>query len=297
MFKILAILTITIFGLALLAPQIGSVPEAYALTQKATFYDDCAALGTINPFVNDPKTNNYGDLVLTKPLTIRGDTVASCLGFPDTATNLDESNPEGFPASEKTLFMDVSTASFCPVPFNTGDIINVARGYEEGEFAFTGLNPSDKFLVTVVLSDIDDCGLQGRLASDPTDPLAPVRETVFVYGNGVELGLVDAAGFGPGDHVVQQQFAVLAMPDGSGDLDIGFNTVTDFNADFYNTGFGVEQIIIESVSGAPIGGNVIKLDTTPLIVAGAQMTASWMIPVLVAGAGIVLVFVRKSKNS
>ncbi len=297
MFKILAILTITIFGLALLAPQMGSVPEAFAITQKATFYKDCEPNGTVNPFVGDPKTNNYADLVLTKPLTTRGGLESGCLGGPDELTNLDESNPGGLPASEKTLFMDVSTASFCPVSFSTGTIINVARGYEEGEFAFTGLNPSDKFLVTVVLSDIDDCGLQGRLFSDPTDPLAPVRETVFVYGNGVELGLVDAAGFGPGDHVVQQQFAVLAMPDGSGDLDIGFNTVTDFNADFYNTGFGVEQIIIESASGAPIGGNVIKLDTTPLIVAGAQMTASWMIPVIVSAVGIGLVIVRKSKNS
>jgi len=34
-----------------------------------------------------------------------------------------------------------------------------------------------------------------------------------------------------------------------------------------------------------------------LILAGAQMTAAWMIPVIIAGAGIVLVFVRKSKNS
>jgi hypothetical protein len=87
------------------------------------------------------------------------------------------------------------------------------------------------------------------------------------------------------------------MPDGSGDLDIGFNTVTDFNADFYNTGFGVEQIIIQSASGPPIGGKVMEINTTPLLVAGTQMTASWLIPVIVAGAGIVLVFVRKSENS
>ena len=46
-----------------------------------------------------------------------------------------------------------------------------------------------------------------------------------------------------------------------------------------------------------IGGTFIPIEQTSLILAGAQMTASWMIPVIVAGAGIVLVFVRKSKNS
>jgi len=303
MFKILAILTITIFGLALLAPQMGSVPEAYALTQKATFFDDCAALGTINPFVNDPKTNDYGDLVLTKPLTIRGHAVAPCLGFPATATNLDETNPGGFPAPERTIFLDLSgpIINGCDNVANTGDVIDVARGYEEGEFKFTGLNPSEKFAVTVVLSDIDDCGMQWRLNSDPNDPLKPLLETVFVYGNGVELGFVDAAGLGLGDHTVLKQFTVLAMADGSGDLFIGFNTVSEqFNVSFFSlfqTGFGVEQIIIQSASGLPIGGKFIEIDTTSLLVAGTQMTASWLIPVIVAGSGIVLVFVRKSKKS
>jgi len=291
-YKILTIFIITIFGLVLVAPQMGSVSEAFAITQKATFYKDCEPNGTVNPFVGDPKTNNYADLVLTKPLTTRGGLETGCPGGPSELTNLDETNPGAFPASQKQLTLNTLSTSFCTVPFQNGQVIDVARGYEEGEFAFTGLNPSDKFLVTVVLSDIDDCGIQGTDNSIPGALLEPVRETVFVYGNGVELGLVDAAGFGPGDHVVQQQFAVLAMPDGSGDLDIGFNTVTE-SPSFYNTGFGVEQIIIESVSGAPVGGNVIKLDTTPLIVAGAQMTASWMIPVIVAGAGIVLVFLRR----
>ncbi len=47
-----------------------------------------------------------------------------------------------------------------------------------------------------------------------------------------------------------------------------------------------------------VGGNFIPIDTTLLILAGAQMTASWMIPVMVAGAGIGLfVFSRKSENS
>ena len=46
----------------------------------------------------------------------------------------------------------------------------------------------------------------------------------------------------------------------------------------------------------PVGGELIPIETTSLILAGTQ-SFSWMIPVLVAGAGIGLVFVRTSKNS
>lgn len=300
MFKILAILTITIFGLTIIAPQLSSVPDAFAITQKATFYTDCEPNGTINPSVGDPKTNDYADLVLTKPSTIRGGFVPHCTpGLASEPTNLDETNPGGFPAAERTIYLDMSGpfVNNCQSAASTGDIVDVARGYEEGEFTFTGLNPSEKFLVTVVLSDIDDCGMKWRLASDPTDPLKPLLETVFVYGNGVELGFVDAAGLGLGDHTVQKQFTVLAMPDGAGDLDIGFNTVSEqFNVNLFSlfsTGFGVEQIIIESAAGAPIGGKSFEIDKTPLLVAGAQMTASWVIPVIVAGIGLVLVFIRR----
>jgi len=46
-----------------------------------------------------------------------------------------------------------------------------------------------------------------------------------------------------------------------------------------------------------VGGELIPIETTSLLLAGAQMTASWLIPVIVAGAGILLVLVRKSENS
>jgi len=46
-----------------------------------------------------------------------------------------------------------------------------------------------------------------------------------------------------------------------------------------------------------VGGKLIPIETTSLLLAGAQMTASWMIPVIVSAVGIGLVFVRKSKNS
>ena len=42
-----------------------------------------------------------------------------------------------------------------------------------------------------------------------------------------------------------------------------------------------------------VGGSSVPTNTTTLLVAGSQMTASWMIPVIVAGIGIAIVIARK----
>ncbi len=42
-----------------------------------------------------------------------------------------------------------------------------------------------------------------------------------------------------------------------------------------------------------MGGETIPIDTTSLLLAGTQMTASWLVPVMVAGAGIVIVIARR----
>ncbi len=42
-----------------------------------------------------------------------------------------------------------------------------------------------------------------------------------------------------------------------------------------------------------IGGELLPIDTTMVLLAGSQMTAAWMIPVIVAGIGIGIVITRK----
>ena len=42
-----------------------------------------------------------------------------------------------------------------------------------------------------------------------------------------------------------------------------------------------------------VGGDIIPLDTTMVLVAGSQNTAAWMIPVIVSGIGIAIVIARK----
>ena len=55
--------------------------------------------------------------------------------------------------------------------------------------------------------------------------------------------------------------------------------------------FNVET---EYISCNPkVGGQMINVDSTALILAGSQMTAAWVLPVLVAGAGFAIVIARK----
>jgi len=44
---------------------------------------------------------------------------------------------------------------------------------------------------------------------------------------------------------------------------------------------------------SPVGGELIPLDTSALLLVGAQMNAAWMIPVIVSGIGFAIVIARK----
>ena len=47
------------------------------------------------------------------------------------------------------------------------------------------------------------------------------------------------------------------------------------------------------LSAVAVGGELILMESTMVLVAGAQNTAAWMIPAIVAAAGIGLVLARK----
>ena len=56
-------------------------------------------------------------------------------------------------------------------------------------------------------------------------------------------------------------------------------------------GFGASNF--NHLPAVVVGGEIIPLDTTMVLVAGTQMTASWMIPVIVSGIGFAIVIARK----
>jgi len=61
------------------------------------------------------------------------------------------------------------------------------------------------------------------------------------------------------------------------------------------SGADVRQVIVWTVSfdRNAVGGEIIPLDTTMVLAAGAQYTAAWMLPVLVSAIGIGIVIARK----
>ena len=53
------------------------------------------------------------------------------------------------------------------------------------------------------------------------------------------------------------------------------------------------NVIVPIASICLIGGTLVPIDTTSLLLVGAQSTAAWMIPVIIAGIGIAIVIARK----
>jgi len=60
---------------------------------------------------------------------------------------------------------------------------------------------------------------------------------------------------------------------------------------FDNEGMHLDDVVVSCVN--PVGGEIIPLDSTMVLLAGSQYTAAWMIPVLVSGIGIAIVIARK----
>jgi len=54
-----------------------------------------------------------------------------------------------------------------------------------------------------------------------------------------------------------------------------------------------ECILFTFEGSCPVGGSMIQMETTSILAAGAQYTAAWMIPTLIAAAGIGIVIARK----
>ncbi len=54
-----------------------------------------------------------------------------------------------------------------------------------------------------------------------------------------------------------------------------------------------ECILFVFDDSCAVGGSMIQMETTSILAAGAQYTAAWMIPTLIAAAGIGIVIARK----
>jgi len=130
--------------------------------------------------------------------------------------------------------------------------------------------------------------------------------TSFQLGNEMQIGAEDTFVIDGGstfDHTHDPTCqAINAAPRtiiNAGNFNV-FGTLINNNA-FINQGAVLDCGIITGsalplpgiVNRCTVGGDLIPLDTSALILAGAQTNAAWMIPVIVSGIGFAIVIARK----
>jgi len=59
------------------------------------------------------------------------------------------------------------------------------------------------------------------------------------------------------------------------------------------TGVACEILDLPLDDGQLVGGELVSLDTTTLLLVGTQITAAWLIPVIVSAIGIGIIIARK----
>jgi len=74
---------------------------------------------------------------------------------------------------------------------------------------------------------------------------------------------------------------------GPGEINL-FGTVIEIE----NTGT-ITAIINEIITTIPVGGDFIPLESAAVLLAGAHMTASWLVPIVVTTIGIGIVIARR----
>ncbi len=128
----------------------------------------------------------------------------------------------------------------------------------------------------------------------------------FQLGNEMEIGPDDTFVIDGGttfNHIPDQSCPTLNLAAetivNNGNFNV-FGTLINFGI-FINNGVVLDCGIITGsalplpgiVNRCTVGGDLIPLDTSALILAGAQTNAAWMIPVIVSAIGIGIVVARK----
>ena len=146
---------------------------------------------------------------------------------------------------------------------------------------------------------IDSTGDGTNTLDDPRNIITDSLGNVFVVGkntdNAFKITIPGTCSTG-GTLCTITQIIDSTGDGGANTLNEPFDVATDLSGNVFVTG-RVSDNAFKIQFTTLVGGTIIPLDTTSLLLAGTQITASWMIPVIVTGAGIVLVFVRNPENS
>ena len=82
--------------------------------------------------------------------------------------------------------------------------------------------------------------------------------------------------------------AINDWEDITDNVDTAQNKITGTTSEF-----SFFAIFSPATGGTPVGGELILLDSTSLLLAGAQMNAAWLIPIIISSIGIAIVISRK----
>ena len=148
------------------------------------------------------------------------------------------------------------------------------------------------------------CGSCLVTVVDATSPLSIALPATWNSGGPIQFFQV----FSGLDPSIQVAIEVLGTAEGDlpvvGCADVGGGTAVLFFNDFLDF-FGSETpeevqlllnaVDIQSCIPVPIGGTMIPIDSTALLLAGAQMNAAWLIPVVVAGIVIGVLVIKRRK--
>jgi len=192
------------------------------------------------------------------------------------------------------LTFDVFFSTSGPLPVNTpvGNdvVVNLGNGVE-----LTFESVTSEGLTSLTTSSV----------SQPTGfgisflPTVYSIETTAVFTGNVSIKITyDDSSLAPGVEPTLQifQFDATLTPiditDGSiaPNPDTVANMIVGQTVGFSIFGLGVPTVLPPPI---PVGGELIPLDTTMILVAGAQTNAAWMIPVIVSAIGIGIVIARK----
>jgi len=191
-----------------------------------------------------------------------------------TSVNTIHANPTG-----DTVTIDVPEVGVPPTA-------EVVVGPEiEYEGLFFG-NPGFPIMV-----DIDDGTIVISAPNGP-GPFTPFPFPVLIH----DLQWRDQSG-----QIIPGVMTSLDCETISTDPDVGFVVfdfpdpirIDVFTGDEFNTPFAISCSFEVEHELVLVGGEMINVDPTALILAGGQMTAAWMIPVIVSGIGIGIVIARK----
>ena len=160
------------------------------------------------------------------------------------------------------------------------DILTPFVAQDVMEYSVWGSNDGDNF---VLLSDVIAFDIDGDGIGKPTYTFSGTEPTVVYRGGSSELPAdPPAVNAYTRDYTFDQSYQYYGIKSSTvslvaDDADPELDAVVGFNA-------------------VAIGGEIIPIETTALLLAGAQTSAVWMAPLFAGTAGAAIIYIKKKRN-